>query len=245
MTARSHAAIRPLPVSSVLLVLLALGPSCATPGGPPMDEIASALNQTLVPNEVVLAPGDTLEVRAFRTEDFDQDGVTVQTDGYANFLLLDQVRVAGLTLEQLDRTLTSAYRPFLRADLVDEFDLSVRMAARGPRTITVLGEVGSPGQFVIDTNKHLTFLEALSLAGGPREGSGYMASTLLVRWDAVNQEQHAWVFDARNTTWQGREPLFLQPYDLVYVPAKPIVNVGTWINQHIRGLLPFPTLIPN
>jgi hypothetical protein len=36
-----------------------------------------------------------------------------------------------------------------------------------------------------------------------------------------------------------KEPLFLAPHDVVYVPKTSIAEANLWVKQHITDLLPF------
>ena len=87
----------------------------------------------------------------------------------------------------------------------------------------------------------MTIVEALGHAGGHNKGVAYLASTVLVRWDAANQRQQAWTIDMRPWHWDSPKIILLQPYDLVYVPNKPIDNVALWIQMYIVNLIPFPS----
>jgi hypothetical protein len=67
---------------------------------------------------------------------------------------------------------------------------------------------------------------------------------VLVRWDPINQRQVAWKIDARPQYWDDGEMIFLQAYDLIYIPNTPIDDVGIWVEMFIRRLIPFPNFIP-
>jgi len=155
--------------------VLALGAACASPGGPPLPEIADQINATLEPLEVV----DTAPTG------------------------------------------------------VGEADVTAR-------SVSVLGEVYTPGQIALDPGRRLTIVEAIARAGGHKTATAHVSSLVLVRWDRVHQQQLAWKIDARPKYWGDPKTIFLQPYDVVYVPNIPIDDLGHWVDNYIRRLIPVP-----
>lgn len=220
-----------------LLCLLALG-ACQSAGGPPLSKIAPEINATLEPETVVLAVGDQLAVRFPYSPTWNQD-VEIASDGSASFMAIGRLIVAGLSLGQLKDSLGRSYSP-----VFENHELDVVIKARGARKVYVMGEVNSPGEFELDANRRLTLLDALARAGGPKKESAYLAHTLLVRWSAGTGKQLAWTIDAREEHWKGPEPLYLQPFDLVFVPNTPIDAVGIWVDNYLRRMIPFPYIIP-
>jgi len=219
-------------------VIATVSISCATPGGPPLPRIADEINETLLPVRRTLAPGDMIEV-AFAPGDLADwtHSVSVRPDGYANFLSIDEMDVYGLTPKELRAKLTAAY-----SLVTDRPRLSVNVETWAPRTLSVLGEVASAGSFEVDPNVHLNFTEALAKAGGPRWRTAYLANTILVRWDPVAKRQRAWTFDARERFWGEPEALLLQPFDMIFIPNKPIDKVSNWLDTHLRVLIPVPRI---
>jgi polysaccharide export outer membrane protein len=227
---------RPLDLLRCFLVTapLALG-ACALPGGPPMTRLAPEINATLDLSRSVLGPGDTIEVRfAYADPTWDQE-VLIQPDGFASFKGVDKVRAGGLLPEQLDEILSKSY-----AQILDNPSLSVVLVSNGPRYVHVMGEVELPQEIALAPQERLTLVEAIARAGGYDKDTAHLSSTLLVRWDPVNGRQMAWKFDARPKYWGGEQTIFLQPFDLVFVPNMPVDNVAIWINNYIRRLIPLP-----
>ncbi len=221
------------------LPVLMLGLSaCALPGGPPLPEVAAQINASLVRGKFVIGPGDKLQV-SFRDAIERNHAVDVRADGWACFTGLDDIQVSGLTLEQLDQRLTQAYDVILQ-----DPELTVHLVTAGGRFVTVMGEVDTQGQIPIEPDGRLTLVEAIGKAGGYDKYTAHVSNTVLVRWNADEQRQMYWIFDARPEFWNRGEPIFLQPYDLVFIPNTPIDDVGIWIDMYIRRLIPLPNAIP-
>jgi len=203
-----------------------------------MTELAGEINATASTGEAPLAPGDTFDVRFSRLENWTQEGVVVGADGTAAFLLIDdRVQVASLTPSELDVVLTSAYAK----ELADS-DLIIDVTARAPRTISVMGEVATAGRFELPPGR-TTLLEGIALAGGFVRDTARPEHTILVRWLADEDRIQAWKMDASTSEWDGETSIVLQPHDVIFVPAKPVVHVNDWVDRYIIRNLPFPPVI--
>lgn len=233
----SHPGIlRVLLRNTCALALLLAASACQTAGGPPLSSIASKINSTLEPNTLLLGVGDKLAVRFPYSPTWNQE-VEIISDGSASFMSIGRLIVAGMSLGQLIEALDQAYAPVL-----EDHELDVVVKSRGARKIYVLGEVKAPGDFELDPDNRLTLLDAFARAGGPLKASAYLAHTQLVRWNASAGKQMSWTIDARDRHWDGAVPLYLQPYDLVYIPNTPVDGVAIWVDNYIRRMLPFPYL---
>jgi len=216
-----------------MTMLLALC-ACQTAGGPPLSEIAPEINATLEPEAVVLAVGDKLEVRFPYALTWNQE-VEITGDGSASFMAIGRLIVAGMSLGQLKEVLDRSY-----ATVIEDHELDVVVKSRGARKVYVMGDVKQPGEFELYPDRRLTLLDAIARAGGPIKQTAYLAHTLLVRWSASTGKQVTWTIDAREAHWKGPEPVYLQAYDLVYIPNTPVDDVAIWIDNYIRRMLPFP-----
>jgi polysaccharide biosynthesis/export protein len=218
-------------------LLLAVLPGCESAGGPPLSLIAETVNSTLEPNVVVFNVGDQIEVRFPYAPTWNQV-VDVAPDGSASFMAIGRLIVAGMSPGTLNQSLREAYSLVLENP---ELDVVVRGLAA--RTVYVMGEVEEPGAIELGPDRRMTLLEAIASADGPHKETAYLAQTLLVRWSASTGRQLYWVIDAREEHWAGTVPLYLQPYDVIFIPNTPIDDVAIWIDNYIRRMIPFPYLI--
>lgn len=217
--------------------LLALS-ACQTAGGPPLNKIAHEINSTLEPEAVVLGVGDKLEVRFPYSPTWNQE-VEIATDGSASFMAIGRLILGGMSPGQVKEALGQAY-----TRVFENHELDVVVKERAARKVYVMGEVDEPGEFELDPDRRLTLLDAVARAGGPLKASAYLAHTLLIRWSASTHKQLTWTIDAREEYWKGAEPVYLQPYDLVWIPNTPVDEVAIWVDNYIRRMIPFPYLIP-
>jgi protein involved in polysaccharide export with SLBB domain len=231
---RSEGARRLTP--SLALGCALLLAACESAGGPSLSRIAERVNATLDPKSIVLAVGDEIEVRFAYAPTWNQT-VVIAADGSAAFLAIDRLIAAGTTPAKLGQTLGDAYQHVL-----DNAELDVVVRALGARNVYVFGEVSKPGELVLGPDRRLSLVEALARAGGPKKETAYLAHTLLVRWSADTNTQLHWTIDARPEHWTGATPLYLQPYDVVYIPNTPVDAVAIWVDNYIRRMIPFPYL---
>ena len=64
---------------------------------------------------------------------------------------------------------------------------------------------------------------------GPIDAAINLAINLLIPWYFLG--------------WTGSVPLYLQPYDVVFIPNTPIDAVAIWVDNHIRRMIPVPYVI--
>lgn len=103
-------------------------------------------------------PGDLLEISIWKEPDL-QRQVLVRPDGAFSFPLSGDVVAIGRTVEAVRRELTNRLSTFI-PDLV----VTVTVAEINGNKIYVIGQVNSPGQFVV--NPRVDVIQALSIAGG-------------------------------------------------------------------------------
>lgn len=103
-------------------------------------------------------PGDLLEISVWKEPDLQRE-VLVRPDGAFSFPLSGDIVAAGRTVEAVRRELTDQLETFI-PDLV----VTVTVAQIHGNKIYVIGQVNTPGQFVV--NPRVDVIQALSIAGG-------------------------------------------------------------------------------
>jgi polysaccharide export outer membrane protein len=112
-----------------------------------------------------LAPGDKVVISVFGESDLSMN-VTLAHDGILKYPFLGDIRVAGLTAPELERTIADG----LRGDYLISPEVTVSI--QGFRPFFLNGEVNRPGSY--EYQPGLTVEKALALAGGlsPRAARG-------------------------------------------------------------------------
>ncbi|MCQ2119927.1 MAG: polysaccharide biosynthesis/export family protein [Bacteroidales bacterium] len=131
----------------------------------------------------------------------------VDSDGCISFPILGQIKVEGMTRQQLTNYLTEQ----IGRDVKDPV---VSVSFKNYK-ITVLGEVRTPGTYVMDSEKN-NILQALGRAGdlnltAKRDG------ILLIR--EVDGTMVHYTIDLKSSQLLDSPYFFLQQNDVIYVPA--------------------------
>lgn len=225
-----YTALLPRPLLASLLWLVV---GCAF-SGDPLSEVAPQLNANLDRGLLSLVPGDALAIQISMVPEWNHD-VIIDNEGRANFLgLIEPLAVAGRSVEELRTELETRYGTFLLSPKVGVF---VRQYA--PRQVVVMGEVLRPGAVPIEGGR-LTLLDAIGKAGGHRKDSARLSHLLLVRYSKDLQRQIIWKVDARTKEWARSAPLYMQPFDFVYVPNTPIDKANIFVDKYIKRMIPLP-----
>jgi len=106
--------------------------------------------------DYLIGPDDALKITIYREEDMDRE-VRVSSDGYISFPLLGKVKVEGLTVPELENSLSEGLKRYLKNPQVTVF-------IQEYSTITVSGQVEKPGSYSL--RGEVSVIEAISLAGG-------------------------------------------------------------------------------
>lgn len=141
-------------------------------------------------------------------------GYFVDLDGMIDFPVIGRVGVGGLTMDQAKDTLYTLIKPYLKDATINIRVLNFK--------VTVLGEVNSPGTLRL-TNKRLTLLEALGMAG---DLSPYAnRERILVIREKGEQREMAYI-NLRSSEIFTSPFFYLQQNDVIYVePGKSKVAV--------------------
>lgn len=136
--------------------------------------------------------------------------VTVRPDGYCTFPLAGDVLVGHRTLPEVRDELDTWYGNYLDGLHVDLF-----LQEHAGSVIYVLGHVENSGSYMI--TKPITVLEAMALAGGPRDDASYDA-ILVFRKSGTRFVSTRVEMDDPLRLAEGSELFYLMPDDIVFVP---------------------------
>lgn len=133
----------------------------------------------------------------------------VDNEGYINYPIVGRLHVEGLTKSQCEQLIAAKIRPYLAE--TENPIVTVRMSSY---SVSVLGEVNSPGSFQVGREK-ITILEALAQAGDLTI-YGVRDNVKLIREDATGKKEiHTLNLNDANIV---KSPYYyLQQNDVVYV----------------------------
>ncbi len=110
--------------------------------------------------EYRLGPKDVLSIGVWGQPDLQVQQVAILPDGTIFFPLIGQVKVAGMTVEEVQQTITEKLSTYLVNP-----QISVIVAKTRTIQVKVVGEVNSPGIFNLELGSYAS--DAIAIAGGP------------------------------------------------------------------------------
>jgi polysaccharide export outer membrane protein len=172
---------------------------------------------------------DVIDIKFFNDSEFNET-VVVRPDGKISMQPVGDIKVTGMTPAELSEIIAETY-----SSIIKNPEVTVIVRSFGGYQVYVLGEVNSPGEFPIQRN--LTVLQTIAQAGGQKE-SANMKSVLLMRRDKNG------VITAKRVDLSGTSPgimkkndIFVEAYDIIYVPKTFIANVNMFVDQALSGII--------
>lgn len=137
---------------------------------PPVERVASvnkppateSISKRSGPASVVgytLGAGDQISIHVVNFEEINDKPIPIDLSGHIHLPLVGDVRVSGMTIQQLEAELTNRLKKYVLNP-----DVSVSVTDFRSQPVSVVGAVRNPGVQQVQGRK--TVLEVLSMAGG-------------------------------------------------------------------------------
>lgn len=185
-----------------------------------------------------IEPNDALQIRYPYHSEMNQGdadrgkGLVVQPDGKITAIMVGEITVAGMTTTELEKLLVERTSDRLRNP-----EVVVSIASFAEKNVYIGGEVGRPG--MVPYRKGLSTLQAIIAAGGFLE-TAQKESVVLVRTGGSENNFISRKLNLGEAITDGvREPFYLAPHDVIYVPKTGIAEADLWVKQHITELFGF------
>lgn len=179
--------------------------------------------------DVVLCPGDVIEVKFFYTPELDVTQM-VRPDGKIALQLVGEIIVEGKTPAEVRDELLGRYQSHLKNPKI-----TILLKSQYDRRVFVGGEVTRPG--VIEMPGDMTIAQAIMEAGGFDLQEAKVDNVIVIRRKGPRWQGYK--LDMKPTLeGYAVEPFFLHPKDIVYVPRTKIAQIDQWVDQHINKLIP-------
>lgn len=173
-----------------------------------------------------LGPGDLIEILVWKELELSRQ-VRIRPDGKFSYPLIGTITAAGMTIEQLEKTLKAEFLKFIRYP-----EVTVTVLESTSNKVTILGEVYYPGVYSFKGSTDV--VQAIGLAGDflptAKRESVIVISGNLTEKPTVRRVN---VFRSFRHGSKGDE-FVIKPNDVIYVPK-------TWIadwNKTINDLQP-------
>jgi protein involved in polysaccharide export with SLBB domain len=198
--------------------------------------IHAAALHTTDENSYTIQPGDELAIDFYLDPEFN-DQVSVSPTGNITLRLIGSLPAAGLTPSELANHIDKKYLTELRSP-----DAVVHVKNMPEREVYVQGQVNKPGSFPLQNG--MTALQAIADAGGVTPDAND-DSVVLIRRDACGRAAGERIDVASAIKDPGNgEDAVLMPRDIIVVPRSRISNIGLFVRQYIRDLLPIQPYMP-
>jgi len=202
----------------------------------PFSDEDQALWEATKNTEYRLKIGDTFSVDFKYQNELDQRNIIVLPDGRFTMAGLGGMRAAGLTIAQLDSSITE----YFSQDYVNP-ELSVVIEKLGADQVYVLGEVERPGLYDLPPGGG-GVLQAVASAGGFTDDA-QDANAVLMR--VTTEGYMLRKMDLSHLEKRGVlnvELLDVQPFDVIYVPRSQIGDLAYFNRTVLATALSFSRL---
>ena len=150
----------------------------------------------------------------------------VTSDGYIPFPVLGNIYCKGMTKQQLKTELDSRLKQYLTDPVVTVRHLNFN--------ISILGDVGSPGQKTSSTER-LNIFQALALAGDMRD-SANRTNVKLIRYSEESGKDITYTLDLSEASIVNSPYYYLQQNDILYVEPDKNKQIAANTTNPNRGL---------
>jgi polysaccharide export outer membrane protein len=174
-------------------------------------------------------PTDVLEVHYRYTPEFDQT-VTVQPDGFISLQVAGDIKVRGLTVEEVKAAILEKASLRLR-----DPEITLVLKDFEKPYFVVGGEVANPGKF--EMRGPVTAVQAIAMAGGFKTNSARHSQVILFRRVGPDLAKTELLNLKAAMSPSATEPLAdLQPGDLLVVPQNRISKIERYIKLGNLGV---------
>lgn len=154
-----------------------------------------------------LVIGDKLRIEVYKDTQLSQS-LQIRPDGKITLPLIGDIAAAGQTPSALRESIAGALKEYVTNPVV-----TVIVVETQPQTVTVMGEVTSPG--VHPLRGQVSVLEALAMAGGFKDFAN--TKNIIVQRTTGTGVQRI-PFNYKDAIKQEGKPMYVQPGDIIIVP---------------------------
>jgi polysaccharide export outer membrane protein len=190
-----------------------------------------------------LGPGDVINFSLFGRPELDRPGFRIAPDGTISYLQAQNIKVAGLTIDEARLAIEKGLLSNFRSPRVIITPQEV-----GSKRFTILGKVINKG--VVTLEQPITLVEAIANAGGIETGLFEQNTIELADLDRsfVSRKGQQLPIDFRRLLNEGdmKQNIEIEPNDFIFI-ASSITNdyyvIGAVVNPGVQGLTPDATVV--
>lgn len=181
-------------------------------------------------NEYLLESGDVMDIKFYYNPELNES-VPIRPDGNISLQLVGEIAAAQLTPAELTKVLVEKYKKLLLNP-----EIIVIVKGFGGHNVYTGGEVIAPGEIPLVGN--MTALQAILKAGGFTE-TAHRGSVIVISKGPEGVPISRKVdLDAVISGDDHGKDVFLNPFDVVYVPKTFIAKANKFVEQYIQNMIP-------
>jgi polysaccharide export outer membrane protein len=175
-----------------------------------------------------LHTGDTVVVTFRFTPEFN-DEVVIGPDGRASLKATGNLQMAGLTLPELEQKIVLG-----SAEKLVSPEVAVTLKDFERPHVVVAGEVQTPGK--LELRKPTTAIQAIMMAGGPKEDSAMGRVIVFRRLNSEISEVHVLKLSKYDSRTREKNDMLLQPDDMILISRDNLSNLGRFVHNTNLGI---------
>jgi polysaccharide export outer membrane protein len=157
--------------------------------------------------------GDIIQILVYNNPDLSMK-LKVPPGGTITYPLIGKITISGKQPAEIELAIKEA----LEKEFFKSVSVTVLVEEYAARKIYVLGAVGKPGSYEIEVGQKLTFVQAISLAGGFLEGAA-KESVKLLRFADQTRRTITLSFSEIEEKGKVGKDILLKPDDTIIVPS--------------------------
>lgn len=184
----------------------------------------------------ILHAGDVVSLNYRYTPEFNQT-VTIQPDGYVTLAIVGDIKIAGLTMDEVHERIIK-----IASGRLNNPELDITLKDFEHPYVVVAGEVDKPGK--IELRENTTALQAVMLAGGFKDSA---KDTKVILFRRINGDmaevRKLDLHNVRKTSDLERDTE-LQPGDMLLVTRNKMEHLSRFMKASNLGVYfnPLPTI---
>jgi polysaccharide export outer membrane protein len=209
---------------------MAMGTSCTNYTYDNLERTQLDINAASEPSDFLLGVGDEISIEFFHNPELD-DELTVRPDGKGNLKLVGDVKIAGLSVVQLQTTIEQMYDPILVQP-----DVSVNLRNTVSQVVFIGGEVQNPGMYELRAG--LTPVQAIFIAGGLMSSAEQSSIVLFRDIGEPLLAYHIMNLEAQLGSELEHRKINLRAKDIIFVPPSRIASINKFMELHVHKIIP-------
>lgn len=162
--------------------------------------------------EYKIETGDVLKITVYEQPDLTTKA-RVGSKGEIAFPLLGSVYLSGITASEAEEKITS----LLKEDYLVNPQVNVFIEEYHPKKVFVMGFVNKPGEYELFKNRPTTVLEAITMAGGFKQGAAQNRTKIIRMEDGQEVTIPVKITDITNKGYKERD-IAIKAGDIIVIP---------------------------